>query len=79
MNKYSRILNKEVRIYKEWVYKHYSEMTEDTDNGEFLGPSFDRMRESAISFVKNVEVKDVTETDLESILYCVARDNECEY
>ena len=70
----SRILNKEVRIYKEWVYKHYSEMTEDTDNGEFLGPSFDRMRESAISFVKNVEVKDVTETDLESILDCVARD-----
>ena len=38
LNKYSRILNKEVRIYKEWVYKHYSEMTEDTDNGEFLGP-----------------------------------------
>lgn len=38
LNKYSRILNKEVRIYKEWVYKHYSEMTEDTDNGEFQVP-----------------------------------------
>lgn len=79
MNKYSRMLNKEVKIYKEWVYKYYSEMTEDTDNGEYLGPSFYRMRETAISFVKNVEVKDITETDLESILYCIARDNECEY
>lgn len=78
MNKYSLMLNKEVRIYKKWVYKHYSEMTEDTDNGEYLAPSFDRMRESAISFVKNVEVKDISETDLDSILYCVARDNECE-
>lgn len=78
MNKYSLMLNKEVRIYKKWVYKHYSEMTEDTDNGEYLAPSFDRMRESAISFVKNVELKDITEKDLDSILYCVARDNECE-
>ena len=75
-------LYKEIRIFTLWANKNHPEWNEENDNGEWElwgNSNFDEMVDAARKVIANIECKDIIDEELiDSLLFTVARDNECE-
>lgn len=72
-------LHKQVMEFKRFQKKHYPQMTEENDNGEWeIGlRQWDEMNSAYLKIIENDIPESIGEELIDDMLYVIARDSEC--
>lgn len=74
-------LYREIEIFSKWAETYYPEWSEQNDNGEWeMGRDshFYEMCDAAVNVINEHESSKADEKTIDSLLFVIARDNECE-
>lgn len=74
-------LYREIEIFSKWAETNYPEWSENNDNGEWemgLNSHYYEMCDAAVNVINEYESNKADEKTIDSLLFVVARDNECE-
>lgn len=74
-------LYSEIELFSKWAETYYPEWSEKNDNGEWelgMDSHFYEMCDAAVNVINEHESSKADEKTIDSLLFVIARDNECE-